>query len=229
VVQFDLPEKPRTHAVHIELRTFDEVDWKPDILRFHMSTFRVDNPGKRRFDRLPPATYAVERSNETKTGEHSVLMTDCERKLVRVESGKDYPVRFAHDAGVVVDGVVKGLEGSDLRYATVSIGYWGPPEEPREDGRRSRVLTHFDVIPITADGHFQTDQMPPGTYEFELFAVLSSQPEQQASTSSDFQGHTQFTIPEKGNVDRVEITATPRFGKNKPATQSRPAPQKSEK
>ncbi len=88
------------------------------------------------------------------------------------------------------------------------------------------MLTYFDVIPITADGHFQTDQMPPGTYEFELFAVLSSQPEQQASTSSDFQGRVEFTIPEKGKVDRVEITATPHFGKKKPVTQNRPTPQK---
>ena len=49
-VKMDLPEKPKKHAIHIELRTFDDIDWSPDRLRFHMSTFRVDNPGETVFE-----------------------------------------------------------------------------------------------------------------------------------------------------------------------------------
>ena len=209
VVHIDLPEKPRKLPVYIELRTFDDADWEPDRLRFHMSTFSVDNPGQRAFENLPPARYSVERANETPTGEHSILMTLCERKLVQVQSGKESDVRFEHEVGTMLSGTVKGLQDTKLRYATVTIDYWGPEEQPGRNGRRIRFGTHFDVIPVKADGHFLTDLMPPGTYDFVLFAVRDSTPEQSVQ-GSDFEGHTSITIPEHAKVDSVEIVATPR-------------------
>jgi hypothetical protein len=207
-VKVDLPEKPKKLPIHIELRTFDDVDWTPDPLRFHMAMFKVDNPGETVFKSLPPARYAVERVEETSMGEHTNMMTQCERQLVQVQSGKQATVTFEHAAGTMVEGHVKGLEDVKLAYATVTIGYFGPEEEPGKNGKRVRYGTSFEVIPIKPDGHFLTDAMPPGEYDFRLFAVRATTP-QGPIQSSEFEGQAQLTISGKRGTQQLEIVATP--------------------
>ena len=73
-VDLDLPSKPAEQEVLVELRSFDQSNWNPDFLRFHFGT-HGKNPGETVFEHLPPATYAVERNELTKTGRRSVLMT----------------------------------------------------------------------------------------------------------------------------------------------------------
>jgi hypothetical protein len=174
-----------------------------------MATFKVANPGETIFKGLPPARYSVERVEETPTGEHSMLETPCERQLVQVHSGKQARIGFEHGAGTIVEGHVKGLEDSKLGYAMVTINYWGPEEETGLNGNRLRMLTNFEVIPIKSDGHFLTDPMPPGEYEFRLFAVGESPPEG-ASQSSEFNGQANITISGKSGNQQLQIDATPR-------------------
>ena len=148
-------------------------------------------------------------------------MTMCERQLVAVQSGKQASVRFDHSVGTMVEGHVKGLEEVKLRYATVTIGYWGPEEEPGRKGKRVRFGTNFDVIPIKSDGHFLTELMPPGEYDFRLFAVRETTPEA-AIQSSEFEGQAKITISGKAGTQKLDIVAAPPGTRRAKPPRSRP-------
>jgi beta-lactamase regulating signal transducer with metallopeptidase domain/thiol-disulfide isomerase/thioredoxin len=206
-VQCDLPDKPPKLPVMLELKTFEGASAIGDSLRFHMSTFSLDNPGETLFEHLPPGQYAVQRYIETKTGK-ATLLTDADRELVEIESAKRANIRFERKAGRPLSGLVRGLEQAELRYAYVAIKYPGPEEVLGDDGKRGRRYIAFDVIPIAADGRFTTEPIPPGNYSAYLFAVLASAPEL-SSTSADFSGSVSFTVPEQGDMPKVELDAKP--------------------
>jgi RNA polymerase sigma factor (sigma-70 family) len=214
-IHCDLPGKPAKQPVMIQLRTWDGVDWDTDVLRFHMSSYSVTNPGETVFEHLPPGKYAVEREQETPSGNRSVLLTAADRQLVKVEPEQRATVRFERKRGRPLTGQVRGLENVELRYAHVMIQYPGPEEQFGHDRRRVRQYTAFDVIPITSAGRFTTDRIPPGKYMLDLFAVRSSTPEL-SNQSSDFQGQLQFTVPEKGDLPMVEVIAKPSTNTNRP-------------
>ncbi len=213
-VDFDLPGKPPKNELSIQMRTFDANEGELDYLRFRGAASSVGNPGQKVFDHLPPARYSVERMEFTPMG-HAKLMTSCERTLVSVEGGKQSRVRFKHDVGRALTGHVKGLENVALRFAYVTIDYWGPDEGPSGQTR-----TAHDVISIKSDGHFVTDRLPPRTYELRVFAVIASTQEQ-TSNSSDFDGTTKIKVTDKEPMGPVEIVATPRLSQ---IPKPRPAP-----
>ncbi len=62
-------------------------------------------------------------------------MTQCERRLLRVEPGKRTDVAFDRKTGRRVEGRVRGLEKVKLRYAYVTIGFWGPEEQFKPGGK----------------------------------------------------------------------------------------------
>lgn len=208
-VHCDLPGKANPQPVEIELVTFDDVDWRVDMLRFHASEVSVQNPGDTMFEYLPPARFSVERGEMTRIGQRETLWTPANRQLAKIESNKRSVVRIERKVGRPLTGQVRGLEKVGLRYAHVRIGYFGPEEGPSKYGGRYRTFTGFDVIPITADGRFTTDPIPPGKYELDLFALRSDTPHQ-SPQQSDFSGRLQFTIPEQGDMPKVEIIAKPR-------------------
>ena len=118
----------------------------------------VPNPGELLIQPLPPGQYAVERINYTSEGakSNSNLMTTCERRLLLVEPGKQTQATYDRKTGRRVEGRVRGLENAKLRYAFVSIGFWGPEELFEPGQKKNRMQTHFDVVPITNDGRFAT-------------------------------------------------------------------------
>ena len=203
----DIPGKPSKLPVMIELRTFDGASEITDSLHFHMSTFSLENPGETLFEHLPPGRYAVQRYQETETGPNSKLLTDADRQLVEIESAKQATVRFERKTGRPLAGRVRGLEDVELRFAIVTIRYLGPEEVLGNDGKRARMYVAFDVIPIDSDGHFTTDPIPPGKYWASLFAVLASTSKSSARTSSDYYGEISFTVPESGDLPKVELVA----------------------
>jgi thiol-disulfide isomerase/thioredoxin len=205
-IQSDFPSKPAKLPVMIELRTFNGFDWNTDSLRFHMSSFSLANPGETVFEYLPPGQYSVQRFQETKTDRNSVLMTGADRRLVKIESAQRAIIQLARRTGQPLSGQVRGLENVELRYAYLTIDGLGPEEILGKDGRRGRLYTAFDVIPITSEGRFTTDPIAPGKYSASLFAVLASAP-QLSSQSSDFSGGLSFTVPERGDMPKVEIIA----------------------
>jgi thiol-disulfide isomerase/thioredoxin len=205
-VQCDLPNKPSKMPVIIELTSFDGVTWHSDSLRFHMSSYSLVNPGEKVFEHLSPGHYAVQLYNEARTGANSRLLTDMDRQLVEVASEKQSSIRFDRKIGRPLAGQVLGMENADLRYALLTIHHAGPEEVLGNDGRRGRRYLAFDVISINSDGRFTTDPIPPGKYTASLFAVLASTP-QLSSQSSDFSGQGSFTVPEQGDLPKVEIVA----------------------
>ena len=205
-VHCDLPGKSPKQPVMIELRSFDGIVWNTDFLRFDARTFFMTNPGETVFEHLPPGHYAVQRRQMMKIGPNRNLMTSVDRRLVKIESTKHASIEFERKIGKPLSGQVQGLETSELRYAHLTISYPGPEEVFGNDGKRSRMIVAFDVIPITADGRFTTDPIPPGKYTAELFVVLASTP-QLSSQTSDFSGRASFTVPEEGEMPLVEIVA----------------------
>ena len=94
-----------------------------------------------------------------------------------------------------------------------------------EKGKRVRFGTNFDVIPIKSDGHFLTELMPPGEYDFRLFAVRETTPEA-AIQSSEFEGQAKITISGKAGTQKLDIVAAPpgtRRAKRKGAGRERPS------
>ncbi len=207
-IQCDFPSKPRKQPVMIELKTFNGVAWNTDSLRFHVSSFSLVNPGETVFEHLPPGQYAVQRFQETKTDINTVLITGADRRLVKIESAKRAIIHFERRIGQPLSGQVRGLENVELREAHLTISYPGPEEVLGKDGQRGRLYIAFDVIPITSEGRFTTDPIPPGKYSASLFAILASTP-RLSSQSSDFSGESSFTVPEKGDMPKVEIVAKP--------------------
>ncbi len=205
-VACDLPGKPSQLPVMIELKTFKGASGITDSLRFHISNFSVENPGEKSFEHLPPGQYAVQRYQETKTGPRGVLMSGADRQLAEIESAQRATIRFERKTGRPLSGLVRGLEDVKLRYAYVTINSLGPEEVLGQDGRLGRMGIAFDVIPITSEGRFTTDPIPPGDYTAFLFAVLASTPEL-SSQSADYSGTVRFTVPESGDLPKVELVA----------------------
>ena len=205
-VHCDLPGKSPKQPVMIELRSFDGIVWNTDFLRFHSSTFSLANPGETVFKNLPPGHYSVQRDQVTKTAANSIVDTPADRRLFEIESAKQAFAEFERKIGKPLSGQVRGLENTELRHARLTISHLGPEEVLGKDGKRNRMMVAFDVIPITADGRFTTDPIPPGKYIVELFAVLASTP-QLSSQTSDFSGKSSFTVPEEGEMPLVEIVA----------------------
>lgn len=56
------------------------------------------------------------------------------------------------------------MENVELRYAYLTISHLGPEEVFKNGEKRQRIFVAFDVIPITSDGRFTTDRIPPGEY-----------------------------------------------------------------
>jgi beta-lactamase regulating signal transducer with metallopeptidase domain/thiol-disulfide isomerase/thioredoxin len=202
----DFPSKPPKLPVMIELKTFNGLDWNTDSLRFHMSSFSLTNPGATVFEHLPPGQYSIQRFEETRTDRNTVSMAGADRRLVTIEWAKRAIIRLERRVGQPLSGQVRGLENVELRYAHLTISNFGPEEVLGKDGHRGRLYTAFDVIPITSEGRFTTDPIPPGKYSASLFAVRASTPKLSAE-SSDFSGGFSFTVPEKGDPPGLEIVA----------------------
>ena len=150
--------------MEIDLRTFDDVDWNTDLFRFHFSEATVPNPGDAIFEHLPPAHYSVERVQFVPTSNNAQLMTMTDRQLAKIESSQQTTVRIERNIGSPLTGLVRGLEDANIRYALLTIRYWGPEEQPGQNGKPIRWATAFEVIPITSQGEFTTDPITPGKY-----------------------------------------------------------------
>ncbi len=167
---------------------------------------QVPNPGELVIKPLPPAHYAVERLNFTPQGKGSQLMSQCERRVLPIASGKQATLSFDRKEGRRVEGQVRGLADSKFRYAYVTISYAGPEEVFKLGGKPSRMFTQFDVIPIGPDGRFSTPPLPPRKYEFQFSAMLAVTPDQDGQPY-DFNGSTSVVVPETGAIPPVEIQA----------------------
>jgi hypothetical protein len=153
---------------------------------------------------LPPGNYAVERMNFTPQGVRSNLMTSCERRLLTVMPGQRTNSFYDRKTGRPIAGHVRGLEQVKLRYAFVTIDFWGPEEQFNRGAKPSRMMTHFDVIPIASDGQFTTPPLPPNQYEFRLTGMLASTPAGDGQTF-DIQEAVTIAVTEAGAVRPVEI------------------------
>ncbi len=205
-IRSDIPEKSAKQEFWIVGRMSDRVDWKSDsILYRHI---KVPNPGEKVIEPLPPGQYAVERINFTPQGSksNSVSIAMCERRLLSIAAGKRTDVTFDRKTGRRVEGRVRGIENLKIRYATVTIGYWGPEELFEPGGKKSRMQTHFDVIPIGPDGVFLTPPLPANEYFFDLWVTLAAT-SQQERRQADFDGQAKVVIPETGEIPKVEIVA----------------------
>jgi RNA polymerase sigma factor (sigma-70 family) len=203
-IRADIPEKPAKQDFWIVGRLLDRVDWASDCLDYR--GIQVPNPGERVIQPLPPAQYAIERNNLIPQGvkSNSMLMTQCERRLVPIEAGKRTDVSFDRKRGRRVEVFVRGLEKVKLRYAYVMIGYWGPEEQFKPGDKKQRMQTYFDVIPIGSDGRFSTPPLPANSYQFEVNARLATTPDQERQ-GPDFNGWKKVVIPETGEISPVEI------------------------
>jgi beta-lactamase regulating signal transducer with metallopeptidase domain len=203
-VHCELPNNSSELPVTIESLSFDGLTWKRDILIFDSSTYSLVNPGKKIFGQLPPGQYSVQFHEKSKTDSSSKPLLGMDRKLVEVTAGSQSNVNFDRKIGRPLHGRVIGLEDVELKYAFLTIRSLGPEEVWDMKGRRIRRTVAFGVIPIESDGHFTTDPIPPGKYDAELYAIRSSTPTL-SRQSSDFFGRDEFTVPEQGELPKVEI------------------------
>ena len=203
-IRAEVPEKQGKQEYWIVGRPTSRVDWESDSVFYR--GIEVPNPGERVVRPLPPAQYAVERINFTPQGVRSNLMTPCERRLLRVEPGKRTEATYDRTTGRPVEGRVRGLEQVKLRYGAVTIGYWGPEERFKPGAKTSKIMTHFDVIPISSDGRFTTPPLPPNRYDFQLAAMRATTPVE-SNQGYDFGGSATVVIPETGDIPPVEIVA----------------------
>jgi len=169
-----LPGKTPKQPVMIESRILEGVGWSEDVLRFHFSTVSVTNPGETVFEHLPPGQYVVVRYQETPMGKNGTLASDCDRQPAKIASNQRATIRFERKVGRPLEGRVRGLENIKLRYAYVHIMYPAPEKQLGADGRRGRILTGFDRIPIQADSRFTTGSYISLTswHLFSLFLPL---------------------------------------------------------
>ena len=163
-IRCDLPGKSPKQPVMIELRKINGIAWNTDFLRFHFSTFSLANPGETVFEHLPPGQYTVQRFQETKTGSNSVLATGADRQLVTIETAKRTTIRLERRIGQPTFGSGARPRKRRLALRVPDNRHLGPEEVYRYDGEPTRIYVAFDVIPITSEGRFTTDPIPPGKY-----------------------------------------------------------------
>ncbi len=207
-VRCDLPGKAAEQPLNIQSQKLDGGEWNGDTLRLHFSSTHAKNPGESLFEHLPPGEYAVERFLEVPGAKNTTLLAGADQQLVQVAAKRHADARFERSVGRPVRGRVRGLENVELRNANVTIQYAGPEEQVERNGRRARVYTTFEVIPITSDCKFRTDPIPPGKYQLHLYAVKSSTLEQ-STQLSDFDGRLEFTVPAGGDMPVLEVSARP--------------------
>ncbi|MFN7450593.1 MAG: M56 family metallopeptidase [Pirellula sp.] len=203
-VHCELPNNSPELPVTIESLSFDGLTWKRDILIFDSSNYSLVNPGEKIFEQLPPGQYAVQFHEKSKTDRSSTPLIGMDRKLVEVTSGSQSNVNFDRKIGRPLHGRVLGLENVELKCAFLTIRSKGPDEVWDMNGRRIRRTVAFGVIPIESNGQFTTDPIPPGKYDAELYAIRASTP-LLSRQSSDFFGRDEFTVPEQGELPKVEI------------------------
>jgi thiol-disulfide isomerase/thioredoxin len=208
VIHCELPGKPAKQPVMIEWRRFEDKDWTidSDELRFHFSSYSLANPGPTVFEHLPPGQCEVQRQIETPQGKNGVLMSDADRQVVKIESRKQAAVAFDRTVGHPLTGHIRGLENVELSFAHVDITYSGPRELAPDLAGAGKDQTAFDIIPITSEGGFTTDAIPPGTYWVDLDAVRADTTEDAARTT-DYKAHKQLVVPESGKMPELEIVA----------------------
>lgn len=203
-VHCELPNNSSELPVTIESLSFDGLTWKRDILIFDSSNYSLVNPGKKIFEQLPPGQYVVQFHEKSKTDSSSKPLIGMDRKLVEVTTGSQSNVNFDRKIGRRLHGRVLGLEDVELKYAFLTIRTQGSEEVWDMKGRRIRRTVAFGVIPIESDGNFTTDPIPPGKYDAELYAIRASTPTL-SRKSSDFFGRDEFTVPDQGELPKVEI------------------------
>jgi RNA polymerase sigma factor (sigma-70 family) len=200
----EIPDKPAKQEFWVVARPGERTDWQSDCLYYR--ELQVPNPGNRIVNQLPPAQYAVERINYTPQGPGASLMSPSERRLLGVGPGRSATLTYDRKDGRAVTGRVKGIENVDLRFALVTINIWGPEEQFTPEGKKSRILTAFDVVPVAADGSFSTPPLPANEYQFWLSAMRASTPRLDNQTY-DFDGSTTAVVPATGPAPTVEIIA----------------------
>ena len=205
-VSANFPRQPEELPVRIELKSFDGKTWNGDCLRFQSHSHSLKNPGETVFEHLPSGHFSVQRYILTKTEENNTLMSGADRQLVEIESAQRASLRFERSGGQPVSGQVRGLEHVELRYAYLQISHLGPKEILGRDGKLNQTYVMFDVIPITSEGSFTTDPMPPGKYTASLFAIRATTP-RLSRQSADFSAHVALTVPETGDPPKIEIEA----------------------
>ena len=224
LLRAEIPEKPEKLEYWIVGRPGSRVDWESDC--FFYRGIEVPNPGERVVKALPPAQYAIERLGLTPTGIRTNLMNMAERRLLLVKPGKRTDSSYDRKTGRVVEGRVRGLEQVKLRYALVTIGYWGPEEQFKRGAKLSKMQTTFDVIPISSDGRFTTPPLPPNQYEFRLTAMRASTPAE-SGQAHDFETAVKVMVPETGAIPPVEIVAKPKEARPVPPRRAKaPDPKK---
>ena len=134
-----------------------------------------------------------------------MLMNPADRKLVKVESDQRATVRIDRKVGRPLKGQVRGLEDVELDHAHVTIEYFGA-QEGQWNGRPYTPGTAFDAIPITSQGDFTTDPIPPGKYTMRLWAVRPTD-SNESTRYADFDGSVSFTVPPEGDMPTVELVA----------------------
>ena len=200
-IHAEIPGKPAKLEYWIVGRPPGRVDWASDSV--FCRGIEVPNPGERVLPFLP-GQFAVERLNLTPTGIRTDLMSQIERRLLVLESGKRTDSSYDRKTGRPVEGRVRGLEEVKLRYALVNISYFGPEEHFKPGDKPSRMMTTFDVIPITSDGRFTTPPLPPNQYEFRLTGMRASTPAEDGNPF-DFQEGVKVKVTEAGPAKPVEI------------------------
>ncbi|WP_397568107.1 thioredoxin-like domain-containing protein [Schlesneria sp. T3-172] len=206
VIRYNLPGKPAEQSTRVWMRSLDGATWNQDFLRIEEFQLAVKNPGERVLSKLPPGHYGAQRIIITREDASSRLMTHADRKLFQVVSAQEAGVDFESKPGKRLEGRVTGLENADLRSARLTVKYLGPEEILGRDGKPGRMLVALDVLPISSDGHFTIDSIPPGNYEASLYAVLRTTP-RQSSQSADFSGQLSFTVPEEGDPAPIKVVA----------------------
>ncbi len=217
-IHAEIPGKPAKLEYWIVGRPPGRVDWGSDCV--FCRGIEVPNPGERVLPFLP-GQYAVERLHLTPTGIRTNLMSQSERRLLVLESGKRTDSSYDRKTGRAIEGRVRGLEQVKLRYALVTISYFGPEEHFKPDDKPSRMMTTFDVIPISSDGQFTTPPLPPNQYEFRLTGMRASTPAEDGNPY-DFQEAVNVKITEAGAASPVEIVVKTK--KARPAARRTEAP-----
>lgn len=166
---------------------------------------QVANEDKLVLSGLTPGEYQFARYRMLRTSQMGFGRM-IERTFVTVEPGRIHVLRFARPTGVRVAGTVLDQQKAKLDTVLVYI-LTDPPDEPPKPGLlgSQKIL---DAQVTDAQGHFQTERLPPGTYAIYAEGYPPLTPEQQRFTGivlPRFTGQAKITVPEKGKVPKVEL------------------------
>jgi hypothetical protein len=225
-IAYDIDGAAAAGKFWLELKTWEMPAWR-SVVTFDLHPICA-NETTLTLPHLTPGVYDMARLAELRVGDSGYnFMLD--RRTVTLEAGKTVEESFVRKTGSPIAGQVKGLAGSEIPGAYITVRSEKSSGDPEPAGDEWKLQV-YDAVTCGQDGKFKTGRISPGVYTVAAWAY-KPEPRDGVYRSGwrlpALVGTAKVVVPETGEAKAVEIelkpyTYTPPPPAKPPATEKTP-------